>query len=127
TFVQLTNWEGDISKDYPIDLGVIGDAKPSISALISAIKEKTGGRGVSKPEIARNIAAQKAAFLERWLPLLTSAEKPINPYRVVWDLMNTVDRTKTVVTHDAGSPRDQITAFWESIVPHGYMGWGKTT
>lgn len=126
-FVQLTNWEGDISKDYPIDVGVIGDAKPSIAALISAIKDKTGGKGASKPEIARNIAAQKAAFIEKWLPLLTSAEKPISPYRVVWDLMNTVDRTKTVITHDAGSPRDQITPFWESIVPHGYMGWGKTT
>ncbi|MDH2357659.1 thiamine pyrophosphate-requiring protein [Bradyrhizobium sp. SSUT112] len=126
-FVQLTNWEGDISKDYPIDLGVIGDAKPSIAALILAIKDKTGGKGVRRPELARKIAAQKAAFIEAWLPLLTSAEKPINPYRVIWDLMNTVDRTKTVITHDAGSPRDQITAFWESIVPHGYMGWGKTT
>ena len=27
TFLQLTNWEGDVSKDYPVDLGVIGDAK----------------------------------------------------------------------------------------------------
>jgi acetolactate synthase-1/2/3 large subunit len=41
--------------------------------------------------------------------------------------MNTVDRSKTVVTHDAGSPRDQVTAFWEATVPHGYIGWGKTT
>lgn len=126
-FIQLTNWEGDISKDYPIDLGVIGDAKPSISALVLAIKNKTAGKGVRRPETARDIEAQRAAFLETWKPLLTSDEKPINPYRVVWDLMNTVDRTKTVITHDAGSPRDQITPFWESIVPHGYMGWGKTT
>jgi thiamine pyrophosphate-dependent acetolactate synthase large subunit-like protein len=61
------------------------------------------------------------------MPLLTSDEEPISPYRVVWDLMHTVDRTKTVLTHDAGSPRDQITPFYEAIVAHGYMGWGKTT
>ena len=54
-------------------------------------------------------------------------ERPISPYRVIWDLMHCVDRTRTVVTHDAGSPRDQITAFYEAIVPHGYIGWGKTT
>jgi len=31
------------------------------------------------------------------------------------------------MTHEAGSPRDQTTPFWEAVVPHGYMGWGKTT
>ncbi|TRC98421.1 thiamine pyrophosphate-requiring protein [Mesorhizobium sp. WSM4303] len=127
TFVQLTNWEGDISKDYPVDLGVIGDAKPSMRALISAIKDKTAGKGVDRPAVIKTIAAEKQAFLDKLMPMLTSDEIPISPYRVVWDLMHTVDRTKTVLTHDAGSPRDQITPYYEAIVPHGYMGWGKTT
>jgi len=126
-FVQLTNWEGDISKSYPIDLGVIGDAKPSIAALVAAVRQKTGGKGMRRPEVAKRAAAEKNAFLDKWMPMLTSDEEPINPYRVVWDLMRTVDRSKTVLTHDAGSPRDQITPFYEAIVPHGYMGWGKTT
>jgi thiamine pyrophosphate-dependent acetolactate synthase large subunit-like protein len=126
-FVQLTNWEGDISKSYPIDLGVIGDAKPSIAALVAAVRQKTGGKGMRRPEVAKRAAAEKKAFLDKWMPMLTSDEEPISPYRVVWDLMRTVDRTKTVLTHDAGSPRDQITPFYEAIVPHGYMGWGKTT
>lgn len=127
TFVQLTNWEGDISKDYPIDVGVIGDAKPSIAALIAAIREKTDGKGRARPEVRERTIAEKQAFLDKWMDKLTSSEQPISPYRVVWDLMNTVDRTKTVMTHEAGSPRDQTTPFWEAIVPHGYMGWGKTT
>jgi len=126
-FAQLTNWEGDISKDYPIDLGIIGDAKPSIAALIRVVREKTAGAGVGRPEVLERIANDKQAFLEKWMPMLTSDEAPISPYRVVWDLMQTVDRKSTVLTHDAGSPRDQITPFWEAIVPHGYMGWGKTT
>ncbi len=125
--VQLTNWEGDISKDYAVDLGIIGDAKPSIAALIATINEKTGDKGRARPEVHAQIANEKQAFLEQWMPLLTSDEKPINPYRVIWDLMQTVDRTRTVLTHEAGSPRDQITPFYQSLVPHGYMGWGKTT
>ena len=65
--------------------------------------------------------------MERYMPLLTSNQTPINPYRVIWDVMQSVDRTRTVVTHEAGSPRDQLTPFWETLVPHGYIGWGKTT
>jgi acetolactate synthase-1/2/3 large subunit len=58
---------------------------------------------------------------------LTSAETPISPYRVVWELLHTVDVANTIITHDAGSPRDQISPFWESTVPLSYIGWGKTT
>ncbi|MGZ5127623.1 MAG: thiamine pyrophosphate-dependent enzyme, partial [Burkholderiales bacterium] len=33
----------------------------------------------------------------------------------------------TIITHDAGSPRDQLSPFWQSIEPLTYIGWGKTT
>jgi len=38
-----------------------------------------------------------------------------------------VDKDNTVITHDAGSPRDQLSPFWESTTPLSYIGWGKTT
>jgi thiamine pyrophosphate-dependent acetolactate synthase large subunit-like protein len=58
---------------------------------------------------------------------LTSDEVPLSPYRVLWDLMHTLDRRRTIVTHDAGNPRDQMVPFWEALIPHGYVGWGKST
>jgi acetolactate synthase-1/2/3 large subunit len=58
---------------------------------------------------------------------LTSDEVPLSPYRVIWDLMHTVDPAQTIITHDAGSPRDQLSPFWVSPEPLGYIGWGKTT
>lgn len=125
TYLQLTNWEGDISKDYPIDFGVIGDARLSIEALCDAIEAQGAPRG--REQVANDIAARRSAFINDWQALLNSNESPINPYRVINDVMQTVDRSKTVVTHEAGSPRDQITAFWECLVTHGYIGWGKTT
>ena len=128
TFAQLTNWEGDLSKDYPVDYGVIGDAKGTVAAMNDEIRARLGAGGRSDREhVAREVAARREAFLREWMPLLCSDEEPINPYRVIRDLMRLVDRTKTVVTHDAGSPRDQCTAFYESLVPGGYLGWGKTT
>jgi thiamine pyrophosphate-dependent acetolactate synthase large subunit-like protein len=69
----------------------------------------------------------RGEWMEEWLPLLTSDETPINPYRIMWDVMNTMDRTQTIVTHDSGHPRDQLIPFYEAIVPHGYIGWGNSS
>ena len=65
--------------------------------------------------------------MAQWLPKLTSNEAPLSPYRVIWDLMHTVDIANTIITHDAGSPRDQLSPFWQPVEPLTYLGWGKTT
>jgi len=123
--LQLTNWEGDISKDYPIEHGVIGDARLSIEAMNRLIASR--GRGTARDQLATEIASRRQAFQAEWQALQHSAETPINPYRVIHEVMQAVDRERTVVTHEAGSPRDQLSPFWESLAPHGYIGWGKTT
>ena len=61
------------------------------------------------------------------MPQLTSDEVPTNQYRIIWDLMHNVDRANTIITHDAGSPRDQLIPFWETVAPRTYIGWGKST
>src|SRR5205823_3170068 len=38
-----------------------------------------------------------------------------------------VGDANTIITHDAGSPRDQLSPFWASTEPLTYIGWGKTT
>ena len=124
TFLQLTNCDADIGKDYPVDLAVLGDAGPTLEAMAALVEDRVVN---GREQIAKEIAASNTRFREQWLDLLESDATPINPYRVINDVMNHVEREKTVVTHEAGSPRDQITAFWETRVPHGYLGWGKTT
>jgi acetolactate synthase-1/2/3 large subunit len=69
----------------------------------------------------------RQGWLAQWLPKLTSAEVPLSPYRVIWDLLHTVDVARTIITHDAGSPRDQLSPFWSATEPLSYIGWGKTT
>jgi acetolactate synthase-1/2/3 large subunit len=41
--------------------------------------------------------------------------------------MRTVDRDNVIITHDSGSPREQLIPFWEPTAPNSYMGWGKST
>jgi len=73
------------------------------------------------------IQAVTAEWMREWEPRLTSSETPMTPYRVLWDLQRTVDVANTIITHDAGSPRDQLMPFWRTTQPLTYIGWGKTT
>jgi thiamine pyrophosphate-dependent acetolactate synthase large subunit-like protein len=77
--------------------------------------------------VAAEIEAVRGPWLDQWMPKLTSDAVPLDPYRVLWDLGRTVDRERTIITHDAGSPRDQLSPFWTATAPLSYLGWGKTT
>ena len=77
--------------------------------------------------VEAEIAAMRRGWLAKWMPKLTSRETPLSPYRVIWDLLQTVDVANTIITHDAGSPRDQLSPFWTTTKPLTYLGWGKTT
>jgi acetolactate synthase-1/2/3 large subunit len=126
--IQSTVDERDINKDYPVEQAIIGDAKLVLRQLIDEIKEQLGPEGRKQDNsVAKEIKAVKDEWLQEWLPKLTSNEVPINPYRVVWDMMQALDRKETIITHDSGSPRNQLIPFWESIVPGSYIGWGKST
>lgn len=124
--IQSTVDDYDINKDYPVDYALIGDAKLVLRQLINEIKRTTNSR-VQKNELVDNIARIKREWIEEWIPKLTSNEIPINPLRVIWDLMKAIDRKNTIVTHDAGYPRDHLAPFYESLVPRGYLGWGNRT
>ena len=78
-------------------------------------------------DIAREISVIKEAWMEDWTPLLNSDEIPLNTYRVIGDIVKTLDLENSIVTHDAGGPRDSILPFYPATVPNSYIGWGKTT
>ncbi len=126
--IHATLDPADINKDLPVDLALVGDAGLILDALVTAVRDRSGGASEERAAaVAEEISAVKAEWLEQWMPKLASDEAPISPYRVIWDLLHTVDVENTIVTHDAGSPRDQMSPFWQSIAPLTYIGWGKTT
>jgi acetolactate synthase-1/2/3 large subunit len=116
----------DLNKDLPSDLGLIGDAGLTLEALNAEIEELLDGPREAEA-VTAEIAGVREAWLAEWRPKLTSDEVPLSPYRVLSDLHETLDRDNTIITHDAGSPRDQISPFWQATTPLSYIGWGKTT
>ena len=105
--VDWSNWQKEIIEEVKAELGEAG--RETDQALVE------------------EIATGKAEWLEEWAPLLNSDEAPINPYRVINEINKAVDHENTILTHDAGHPRDQIMPFYQATAPRGYIGWGKTT
>jgi thiamine pyrophosphate-dependent acetolactate synthase large subunit-like protein len=116
----------DINKDVECQLALIGDARLVLEALLDEVQPLVRAPRDPAP-VADEIKAVREPWLAEWRPKLTSDEVPLNPYRVISELARTVDLDNTIITHDAGSPRDQISPFWVSTVPLSYIGWGKTT
>ncbi|HEU5322350.1 MAG TPA: thiamine pyrophosphate-dependent enzyme, partial [Methylomirabilota bacterium] len=118
----------DINTDVRAELALVGDAALTLEALLGEVRGRLrGGPRGRLAAVTQEIKQLKSEWLAQWMPRLTSDATPLSPYRVIWDLMHTVDVADTIVTHDAGSPRDQLSPFWEPIEPLTYIGWGKTT
>jgi thiamine pyrophosphate-dependent acetolactate synthase large subunit-like protein len=115
-----------LNKDIPVTVGLIGDAGLVLDALIAEL-EKLVKAPRDRTGVEAEIAALRREWLAKWMPKLTSNATPLSPYRVIWDLLHTVDVANTIITHDAGSPRDQLSPFWTTTEPLTYLGWGKTT
>ena len=117
----------DINKDFSVDVGLPGDARLTLRALIDEVKAQTGPGGRPNNGVSEEIAQVRKGWLEQWNPLLETDEVPIGTYRVINELDRTLDRENSVVTHDAGAPRDSIIPFYTATTPHSYIGWGKST
>jgi acetolactate synthase I/II/III large subunit len=123
--IHATNDSRDLHKAFAVDLGILGDAKLVLGQLIEAVRDRLGGRSRGDG-IVREVAERREAWLARWQAKLHSNEQPINPYRVITEFMRVVDPAEAIVTHDSGSPREQLNPFYRATRPHGYMGWGKS-
>jgi acetolactate synthase-1/2/3 large subunit len=130
TFVHCTLDPADLQKELPADHALIGDAQLTLQALLAELKGRprsAAAEARSNGAVAARIATVNDAWWQEWQSRLTSDATPIDPYRVIGELGNVLDAGECIVTHDAGSPRDQLTPFWRATEPLSYLGWGKTT
>ena len=128
TYIHATLDPGDINKDVACHYPIVGDATLTLRALIDEVSDRLKNKPRGRYEgIVSEIQAIRQRWMNAWMPKLRDSSTPFSPYRVISDMIDTVDIDRTIITHDAGSPRDQLTPFWPSTTPLSYIGWGKTT
>jgi acetolactate synthase-1/2/3 large subunit len=126
TIIQCTVDLLDINRSFETKHAVIGDAKLSLQALIAEVSKQAGGAR-KNPAVVEEIRAQKREFLAKFTPVMESNDKPINPYRVIGDLMKVLDPKASFVTADSGNTRDQTSTVYEAQIPRGHLGWGNVS
>ena len=120
--IQCNIDEFDVNRIYPTAHAIIGDARATLGSLTAALN----GSG-SRDDVAPAVKSAKDAALAQYHEVMESDAKPINPYRVYGDLMKTLDRNNSFVTHESGNTRDQLSTVYETLIPRGFLGWGNVS
>ena len=123
--IHATNDTRDLHKTNETEIALLGDAKLTLAHLITAVKQRLAGKLLNRNPAAE-LATERAAWEARWHAKLNSAETPMTPYRVMNEFIRVIDPATAIVTHDSGSPRDQLLPFYKATTPRGYLGWGKS-
>jgi acetolactate synthase-1/2/3 large subunit len=123
--IQCTIDESDLNCEYSVDHAILGDAKLVLQQLINEIEKQ----GAAKPDevLYKEIKDVKLLKMEKYMGWMESDEVPINPYRVYFELMNILNLQNSLVTHESGNTRDQLSTIYEAQVPHGFLGWGNVS
>src|SRR5215471_3784082 len=125
TIIHATNDTRDLHKANETALPILGDAKLVLAQLIEAASDRLGGKARSTV-VRQQLETLRGEWLARWEGKLRSQEKPICPYFVISEFMRVIPSEDAIVTHDSGSPRDQLLPFYKAVKPRGYLGWGKS-
>ena len=124
--IHVTNDEVDLNKGYPAAYPILGDAQLVLGQLRDAVRDIVGPGGREDRSTAARLATTRDSWMAEWAPVLTSDETPISPYRVIWEMMHAIPPTEAIITHDSGSPRDQMLPFYRAPSPRSYLSWGKS-
>ena len=119
TVVQIDMDYRTVGKNRDVSLGLVGD----VGAILKAVTAATTGRkdnGAKKRTawLDELRAAERTAY-EKLLPELKSDSKPINPYRVAYEL-NEFLTDDTIYIGDGG---DVVTITAQAVQPHQPGHW----
>ncbi len=123
TIIQCNIDEFDVNRLYESTHAIIGDAKDTLQSLIAEIDGASSGRA----DVTDAVKAEKDIGMKVYREAMVSDETPINPYRVYSELMKTLDRNNSFVTHESGNTRDQLSTAYETLIPRGFLGWGNVS
>ena len=126
TIIQNTNNPDEIGKDENVDIALPGDVKEALGAILAELRRR-GVEARDGAAIRGEIAAARSEWEAIWSGPMNEDGQPLSYYRVIKALNEVLDQDASIVTHDAGAPRDCLVPFYAATTPHSYVGWGKTT
>jgi acetolactate synthase I/II/III large subunit len=119
----------EIGKNYPAEVGIIGDAGAVLTALLQALQDSGPTRDYRNSAMFQRLQALKAEWEEYLKPLRTANRSPMTASQVLFEARKVLPRDTIVVT-DSSNPQNQvfnefpIYAPKQHITPGGFSGIG---
>ncbi len=104
--IQVDIDPNEIARNYPVDVGIVGDVRSVLRDLISDLRTRSSQAG-KRDGWLREIEEAKVAWQEETSALQASASSPINPGRLAAELRMALRRDAIVVC-DLGNAQKWI-------------------
>jgi len=112
-----------IGRNYPVEVGIIGDAKMVLLEMIEKVKGLSETGVEKRREWLKLIEDAKEDWRGRWHIKSISDSLPIKPQRLCAEIRRACSRD-TVFTLDAGNNKMWVSTFLEIYEPHTWIQSG---
>ncbi|OXC80114.1 thiamine pyrophosphate-binding protein [Caballeronia sordidicola] len=119
----------EIGKNYPAEVGIVGDAKAILSALLDEMRDLAKPRDYQNAPQFKRLQGLKAEWLEHLRPLRECNHSPMTISQVLFEARKVLPRNTIVVT-DSSNPQNQVFNEFpvygakQHITPGGFSGIG---
>ncbi|MCV0370747.1 thiamine pyrophosphate-binding protein [Filomicrobium sp.] len=120
TLVQIDQDYRTVGKNRDISLGLVGDPGAILGAVLDAASAKIdNGKRQARKQWMEKLREAEQMALEKLMPLFTSDQSPIHPFRVAWEL-NEFLGDDTIYIGDGG---DVVTISAQAVRPRAPGQW----
>lgn len=122
TLIQIDIDPQEIGKSYPVDIGILGDAKATLAQLAAALLDTPRPTAAAQAQAAIT-ASRKAAWREELKDTQLVDTKPIHPARLLMELSKAAPADAVFVT-DVGWNKNGAGQQLEIASPAGFITSG---
>ena len=115
TFLQIDIDPNEIGRNYPVEIGAVGDLKIGLKQILEEVK-KICPKGRSNPELRAQIAKAKADFKKSNEAISNDPRFPMTPQRILRDVKAAIPED-TILFTDVGWNKNGVAQEFDITIP----------